>query len=122
MIEPIACGTPTMAETAAATGMLNASPSMPLNRSPTDCVSRMYAAQPHGRDHGEQQPERVDAAGPRLGEHEHAGQREHRPDEVAPAVAARDRDAERAEELDGHRRPERDALDRGEERDGRDRR
>ena len=117
---PIACGTPTTVVATRRHRDLIARPSMPANRSPTCWVSRMYAAQPSAAMRGEQHADGVDLARPRLGQQQHPDEREHRPDEVAPVATAGDGHAERAEELDGHGCAERDALDRREERHGRD--
>ena len=115
---PHACGTPTTAAVTAATGIVIDSPSRPPNRSPTGCVSTMYVAQ-HTPDRlAKRDPDRVDSALPRLGEQQHPDERERRPHERAPVVAADDRHAERAEELDRDSRPERDAVDGGEEGEG----
>ncbi len=95
--------------TSAATGIETARPVIPATSSPTFWVSRMYAAQQQAAASANSTPDRVGAAVPGLGQQQHAGRREQRPQRSAPGVRAPgDRHRERPEELQGAGHAERE--------------
>ena len=95
-----------------------ARPWRPATWSPTAWVSRMYAAQQAAAPSAKRDPDRVRAALPRLGEQQHADRGERRPQPAAGRAAPGDGHAERAEELQRARGPERQPLHRRHEQHG----